>query len=118
MRSRSLVFGLTTAGAVGLGSCASTELPLPPRPDTPLAFPKRGVEVAAPALSTVPAAIAPSPVAPPTLPPEVPAASPSLAEEPPAEPEHCASVPPLLPNGAAPPAPPHEPLGEDVSVPG
>jgi pimeloyl-ACP methyl ester carboxylesterase len=36
----------------------------------------------------------------------------------PAPVERCASVPPLLPNGAAPPAPPHEPLGEDVPVPG
>lgn len=31
---------------------------------------------------------------------------------------HCVSVPPLLPNGGVPPAPPHEPLGSDVDVPG
>jgi predicted esterase len=30
----------------------------------------------------------------------------------------CAGVPPLGPDGAVPPAPPHEPLGEDVEVPG
>jgi len=31
---------------------------------------------------------------------------------------HCASAPQLLPNGAAPPAPPHAPLGENVDIPG
>lgn len=105
-----------------LGACASTELPLPPRPDAGLIRPRPDV---------APAAAPPAP--PPSASPEpVPSSAPTEsaplleaapeAPPPPATPEapatRCASAPALLPNGAVPPAPPHAPLGVDIEVPG
>jgi predicted esterase len=97
--------------SLGLTRCAGSELPLPPRPDAPLS-PARPL-VVAPAASVEPIASA-APLAPPVE-PVVPLPAPP---EPVAEAGRCASVPPLLANGAAPPAPPHDPLGQDVPVPG
>lgn len=94
--------------ALLVSGCAGSELPLPPRPDTPLVIPARSAaprevdESSRPPPETAVAPVAPS-AAPPTPPAEVP---------------RCAAVPPLLPNGLAPPAPPHDPVGQDVEVPG
>lgn len=102
----------TWAAALLLVACAGPALPLPPRPDTAWVLPAR--------LPSPPA-----PAAPPSVPPPVASTEPAPAAptpprvvEPPASSERCASVPPLLANGAAPPVPPHEPLGVDVAVPG
>lgn len=99
-----------------LVSCAGSELPLPPRPDemggapTHPHRPRRAARVKkAPQAASSSERPDPSPT--------TPARPPALSEEPPAAPR-CSSVPPLLQNGATPPAPPHEPWGEDVPVPG
>lgn len=114
MRSRTAVLGLKGfAAAWVLLSCAGAELPLPPRPDTPLVIPQRR---ASPVSSSLPAPVEAAPVATPAAPP--PSEEPVATLEPAPPPPRCASVPPLLPNGAAPPVPPHTPLGEDVPVPG
>jgi predicted esterase len=93
-----------------LVSCAGAELPLPPRPDTPLVIPVQSASpLATPPLVAATVSAEPAPAA--------PAVEEPLPEAPAAVPR-CASVPPLLPNGAAPPVPPHEPLGHEVPVPG
>ncbi|RYZ04438.1 MAG: hypothetical protein EOO73_23575 [Myxococcales bacterium] len=100
--------------ALLLVSCAGSELPLPPHPDRPLFVAPRGPEPLA-SSAPAPAEVAPSAELPP--PASAPAPAPEESEAP-APVARCASVPPLLPNGAAPPAPPHEPLGQDIPVPG
>ncbi len=109
--------------ALGLVSCAGSELPLPPRPDTPLVVavrPSPSPSPSPPGVAAPVVSVAPPVASSESLPePAVDAGAPlPVTAEPPVTAERCASVPPLLENGNAPPAPPHAPLGEDVPVPG
>jgi predicted esterase len=105
--------------------CAGSALPLPPRPDSPLVVPTRSAASAHVVASSQPPTALPEPSsavvfvpAPAPAPAEDAVAPAPAADEPPADVGRCSTVPPLLPNGAAPPAPPHEPVGRDVPVPG
>jgi hypothetical protein len=104
--------------------CAGRELLSPPRPDLPLRPLSQVVPRIATPQATAPASSASSVAAASAdVDAGVPAPEPAPIEAPvpvpvPVTGARCASVPPLLPNGAVPPAPPHAPLGEDVSVPG
>lgn len=99
-----------------LVSCGGSELPLPPRPDEMGGVPTRRHRARRAArVSKSPRAVPSSEQAEPA--PATPARALAVSEEATAAPR-CSSVPPLLANGATPPAPPHEPLGRDVPVPG
>lgn len=120
MRSRSALYRLKLA-ALLLVQCAAPELPLPPRPDS--AFARPAPAQALPLAATV---VAPTPsVAEPGseldaagAPPPNDVTDAGAAPDAGTVPEHCSGVPELGPDGAVPPAPPHVPLGEELSIPG
>jgi predicted esterase len=137
MRSRTVVIalsrGLGAALALGFAACASRELPPPPHPDPPLLGPAASARPPL-VLASVPPppvaeaeALAREPVTPDSAaatvdsepePATVEAPAADASAMPAAPAARCANVPPLLPNGAVPPAPPHAPLGQDVSIRG